>query len=249
MGRGRKEVVAEPVDPTAWMLNNDVAEFILLHQKEVLYMCMLGYTFLHGMKIFKAAPKTAPVSYKLISMILACTGGGILVPIFLNGIPVPLANDAYPIAILTSFAIHHYFPIIGEVVDLSPWVKACIIVFYECVRAKVVLTFTIAANSSIASSLFSFPLFGPIMCGTVAGCGGAFLPLNKGLDPISTTGMQPPMMTACMGATMLHLFLNTSMSEGIIDAKEKAHLHLALFFIATGIVSGLNLGAIKVMKE
>jgi len=48
MGRGRKEVVAEPVDPTAWMLNNDVAEFILLHQKEVLYMCMLGYTFLHG---------------------------------------------------------------------------------------------------------------------------------------------------------------------------------------------------------
>lgn len=76
-----------------------------------------------GMKIFKAAPKTAPVSYKLVSMILACTGGGILVPIFLNGIPVPLANDAYPIAILTSFAIHHYFPIIGEVVDLSPWVK------------------------------------------------------------------------------------------------------------------------------
>ncbi len=75
------------------------------------------------MKIFKAAPKTAPVSYKLVSMILACTGGGILVPIFLNGIPVPLANDAYPIAILTSFAIHYYFPIIGEVIDLSPWVK------------------------------------------------------------------------------------------------------------------------------
>ncbi len=127
--------------------------------------------------------------------------------------------------------------------------KACIIVFYECVRAKVVLTFTIAANSSIASSLFSFPLFGPIMCGTVAGCGGAFLPLNKGLDPISTNGMNPPMITAFVGSTMLHLFLNTGMSEGVIDAKEKAHLHLALLFIATGIVSGLNLGAVKVKKE
>ena len=78
-----------------------------------------------GMKVFSAAPKTAPFSYKLISMILACTGGGILVPLFLNGIPVPLANDAYPIAILASFAIHYYFPVVREVVKLSPWVKVC----------------------------------------------------------------------------------------------------------------------------
>ena len=42
-----------------------------------------------------------------------------MVPIFINGIPVPLANDAYPIAIITSFAIHHYFPILREVMKLS----------------------------------------------------------------------------------------------------------------------------------
>lgn len=56
-------------------------------------------------------------------MIMACTGGGILVPLFINAIPVPMANDAYPIAILTSFAIHYYFPIVWEVVGLSPMVK------------------------------------------------------------------------------------------------------------------------------
>jgi len=56
-------------------------------------------------------------------MILTCTGGGILVPLFINAIPVPLANDAYPIAILVSFAIHYYFPIVWEVVALSPMVK------------------------------------------------------------------------------------------------------------------------------
>jgi len=276
---GRAKVIEESVDPTAWMIDNDVANFVLLHQKEVLYMCMLGYTFLHGSKVFAAAPKNAPFSYKLVSMLLACTGGGILVPLFINSIPVPLANDAYPIAVLISFAIHYYFPIVWEVIALTPMVKvcgmllsqsfvlphngkieftnfrflsilfqACIIVLYEIVRAKVVLTFTIAANAAIAPSLFSFALFGPIMCGTIGGCGGAFLPLSKGLDPIAN-GMQYPMTSACIGATLVHLFLNTHFSEGVINAKEKAHFHLALFFIFIGLVNGLGLKTKKIKKE
>jgi hypothetical protein len=52
-------------------------------------------------------------------MILACTGGGIFVPIFINAIPVPLCQDAYPIAILVSFLLHQYIPILREVMKLS----------------------------------------------------------------------------------------------------------------------------------
>ncbi len=39
-----------------------------------------------GCKVFKAT--SGPVSKMLIQLILTCTGGGILVPIFLNGVPV-----------------------------------------------------------------------------------------------------------------------------------------------------------------
>ena len=39
-----KSKIEEPVDGTAWMLDNDVANFVLLHQKEVLYMCMVSVT-------------------------------------------------------------------------------------------------------------------------------------------------------------------------------------------------------------
>jgi len=120
---GKAKVVEAIVDPTAWMIDNDIADFLLVHQTSVLYMCMLGYTFLHGSKVFAAAPKDASFSYKFVSMILACTGGGILVPLFINKIPVPIANDAYPIAILISFSIHYYFPIVWQVVTLVPWVK------------------------------------------------------------------------------------------------------------------------------
>lgn len=76
-----------------------------------------------GCKVFKTIDKKAPFSYKFVSMILACTGGGIMVPIFINGIPVPLAQDAYPIAIFTSFLLHTYFPILREVLELSPVFK------------------------------------------------------------------------------------------------------------------------------
>lgn len=48
------------------------------------------------------------------------TGGGILVPIFINAIPVPLAQDAYPIAIAASFALHSFFPILKDVLACSP---------------------------------------------------------------------------------------------------------------------------------
>lgn len=226
-------------DPTEWMLSNTLAQFVLL-PGHVLYLCMFGYTFLHGCKIFKSLPSDASVSYKFVSMILACTGGGILVPIFLNGIPVPLANDAYPIAILTSFALHYYFPMLREISALSNIVKVSLVFLYETCRASVVVKLTLAAGKTIPASIFSFPIFGPIMCGAIGGCGGAFLPMNKGLDPIKE-GLTSPALTALLGAAGYHLFLNTSLSEGCIDAPKKAHVHVALFFVAVGVVNALGL--------
>ena len=170
------------------------------------------------------------MAYKFVSMIMACTGGGIIVPILINGIPVPLAQDSYPIAIITSFLIHSYFPIIREVLALSPLFKGGIIILYETMRAFVVCKLTLAAGSAIAPSEFAFPIFGPIFCGAIAGCGGAFLPLNKGLDPIKG-GLAQNMLSSFIGATYFHLFLNSSYSEGVLDATKKAKVCMAAFFI------------------
>lgn len=105
------------------------------------------------------------------------------------------------------------------------------IVLYEAFRAFVVCKLTLAAGSAIAPSEFDFPVFGPIFCGTIAGCGGAFLPLNKGLDPIKKNIAQP-MISAFIAAASLHLFLNTSLSDGVVDAKKKAKVAVAAFFVA-----------------
>jgi len=233
-------------DPTAWMLTSSLAEFLMMHTIEIKYMCMFGYTFLHGHKLF---PKmgNAATSFKFVSFIMACTGGGILVPIFINSVPVPLADDAYPIAIIASYLIHDNFPIVREVLNMSSVVKVLFVIMYETLRAGVVMKMTTAAGAAIAPSTFSFPLFGPIMCGTISGCGGVFFPLNKGLEPIKK-GLGLPMVTAFIGATLFHLYLNTSLSDGCVNAKSKAHVHLALFFVSSGIISALDLTVNKSVK-
>lgn len=165
-------------------------------------------------------------------MILRCTGGGILVPIFINALPVPLAQDAYPIAIMAAFLVHEYVPILRDVAKISAILKIALIVLYEVLRAAVVFKLTTAAAKAIPpSDLADFPVFGPIFCGCVAGCGGAFLPLDKGLGPIQSAGLAQPMLSAFVGATALHFFLHTSLSVGVVDAAKKAQLLLAMLFI------------------
>ena len=104
---------------------------------------------------------------------------------------------------------------------------------FEVFRASVVTKLTGAAGKAIPASDFSIPLFGPIFCGSIGGCGGAFLPMNKGLDPI-LKGLQPPMMSAFIAALFYHIFLNTGLSDGVEDAQAKAHVIVATWLVGHG---------------
>mmetsp|Transcript_21523 Transcript_21523/g.27823 ORF Transcript_21523/g.27823 Transcript_21523/m.27823 type:complete len:286 (+) Transcript_21523:162-1019(+) len=226
---------ADPVeDPMGWLLESGMAEVMLMNTHEIKMMFMFGYALLHAYKLYPKLPERSAVSFRLISLMLACTGGGILVPILTNGIPVTL-SDSYPIVIIAAFLVNEYYPIIREVIGLSPVLKVPLICMYECNRAFVVTKLVKAAASAIAPSEFDFPLFGPIFCGTIAGCGGAFLPMNKGLSPIQETGLQQPMMSAFIAATCFHLFYHTSLSDGVVNAHPKGQLAMAAFFIAHNI--------------
>jgi hypothetical protein len=238
MGLGKKKVaipaIEEPTDPLSWIVDNEFANFVLMNTNEIKYMCMVGYTFLHGCKFFKKISGNESLSYKIVGLAMACTGGGIIVPILLNTVPVTLAIDAYPITIMISYLLHTYFPVLREVLELSPIFKAVVTFFYETTRCYVVTLFTALAASTIAPTQFSFPVFGPIVCGTIAGCGGMFLPFNKGLSPIETTGLQPPMFSALVGATFFHLVTQAAKIGAIdlVDAPKKAKVIVAFWFIS-----------------
>lgn len=48
------------------------------------------------------------------------------------------------------------------------------------------------------------------------------------------------MVSALTGAAMFHIFLSTSLSDGVVDAKKKAHFCLAAYFIVAGLAKGLG---------
>ena len=62
MAFGKKKVeMVEPVmqeDPTGWMLDNPISEFILMHTFEIQFMCMVGYCFYGGKRKFKVIDTT-----------------------------------------------------------------------------------------------------------------------------------------------------------------------------------------------
>ena len=251
LAKTSKQEEPPPPDATAFLLDNPLADLLLMPTAGVRYMCMFCYCFYHGCKVFAAMPKDAAPSFKIVSFVMASTGGGILVPIFLNGIPVVLANDALALSIVVSYGIHQYFPILRDVVAQSKILTICFIVLFEIFRAGVAVNLIGLAAKNIGPSVFGFPLFGPIIAGGVAGCGGAFFPLNKGLDPIKA-GLATPMVSALTGAAIFHLFLNSSLSDGVVNATDKARFCLASYFIICGLAKGLgyvDMAVKKIKKE
>ena len=45
-----EEVMVEQIieDPTGWMVDNSISQFLLMPHSGIAYMCMFGYAFVHG---------------------------------------------------------------------------------------------------------------------------------------------------------------------------------------------------------
>lgn len=232
-------------ESTSWILDNSIADFLLMRTTAVQFMCSFGYAFYVGSGVFKSFPKDASVMYKFISLVFSCTGGGILVPIVLNEIPFPLANETLMIAIFLAFLFHFRYPILRDVLDHSNILKFILILFHEITRTSVVVKIIQATCATISPSLClgNVPLVGPVICGILGGTGGMFLPLNKGLEPIvekkmmNDGGGMGVMKVVGLGVLCFHIFVNMVFySEGVSHVKDKGHLVLAVYFMSMGLI-------------
>ena len=76
LAKKSKQEEPPPPDATAWLLNNPLADLLLMPTAGVRYMCMFCYCFYHGCKVFAAMPKDVAPSFKIVSFVMAATGGG-----------------------------------------------------------------------------------------------------------------------------------------------------------------------------
>ena len=125
--------------------------------------------------------------------------------------------------------MHNYLPVVREAYRESTIFQVAMITLYEAFRATVVVKLTAAGAAGIPASEFSVPVFGPIFCGTIAGCGYMFLPLSQGLEPLKN-GLGPSVFSSLVAATIYHAAMVTLPS--VQHVNKKMHVLIAIFFIA-----------------
>jgi len=153
--------------------------------------------------------KTSRMSYLhgLVYTALSAFGGGIIVPLLVGHndyYPFPLKDEfAVPILIL-AYSSNRWLPFLRKVISI-PLIQLVLILAFECARCFMALNWLKVAVETIPASRFKVPVVGPLICGTIGSCGGAFLPFEKGLKAIED-GVTYWILS---GFTVMWLYLGT----------------------------------------
>jgi len=62
--------------------------------------------------------------------------------------------------------------------------KLLLLVCFEIFRANAICNQVSAGMAAVKATYYAIPVAAPLVCGTMQGCGGGFLPASKGLDPV-----------------------------------------------------------------
>ena len=186
--------------------------------------------------VAKSVPKTGSSwAYDLFYTIVGGFGGGILNPVLLcmdSHFPFPMASDIVIPLVFTSWYCLHYVPYYYELVEL-PFIKHIVLIGFECVRAFLIQTWALRAAACIKPSYFAFPIFGPLVCGCVAGCGGFFCLVGTG----GIMKMVPWPVQSAFLASLIHLLLVNGVIYGVPKQNlADAHTFILFFLIVTRII-------------
>mmetsp|Transcript_87229 Transcript_87229/g.157117 ORF Transcript_87229/g.157117 Transcript_87229/m.157117 type:complete len:316 (+) Transcript_87229:91-1038(+) len=158
---------------------------------------------------------------------IAAFGGGFLSPMIVGHCPPPLREETFLWACVFSWYVTHYVPYVSASwKDLSRTraMQLLLTVLFGIFKTQQIVGLIELAAKAIAeenlipqSRYFSIPCAAPILCGFLGGCGGAFLPLTKGLLPIEQ-GKQWP-VTASFVATVFYYVSTRHLGVDALNAK------------------------------
>jgi uncharacterized membrane protein YeiH len=130
----------------------------------------------------------------LISTALAAFGGGFLAPIMTGHCPIPLREETFAWIMVFSWYVTHHIPVLSvtwcRIAQSGPgWVvlTVCFAIFKtQQIVGGIELTTSAIDHEELEphSRHFWHPAAGPIVCGFLSGCGGAFMPFDKALKPL-----------------------------------------------------------------
>ena len=158
--------------------------------KFMFYVALAGFCAANARAILTASPK---INYfhGCALMVLTCYGGSTISAIMVGAPVVFAVNEALVSVCLTVWTVMYLAP--GMIIKLlkdttigSYLNSAC----YEIMRCHVLMNCSKQAATILPAALAvpsadRVAIIGPLIAGTLGGCGGGFMPLNKGLDPLA----------------------------------------------------------------
>jgi len=175
---------------------------------------------------------------------IAAFGGGFLAPLTVGHAPTPLLEESFFWVLIASWYVTHHIPYVSAYWSRLTMEKPVHIVL--CILFSIFKTQQIFGAVEIASAAIPMENLGPkaryftvpwaamLVCGFLGGCGGAFLPFNKGLAPIEE-GKKWPVTSAFIAATTL---VYSTRYFGV--DKLQAKLGICLFRIAGEVFPGVR---------
>jgi len=176
------------------------ADFITLRGGLIMEAALIGYC-IHVVRGQKTCTTKMNWLQGAVIAVLRAYGGGILVPVLIGHesyTPFPLGNDAAVACVLLAFSLARYSP--WQSLMNSFVVRFPTAILFEIARCFMMLNWLKAGASVLPASYFKLPMVGPIICGTLGGCGGAFLPFEKDLPALKSGA--PYALSTALGATV-----------------------------------------------
>ena len=179
------------IEPEGFLLDPMRDLFLFMGPyKLVFYVVLAVFCAANARTILVASPK---INYwhGCALMVLANFGGSTLSAI-MCGAPVAfVCNEALVTVCLAVWTVMFMLPKATVALlnyTIGNLVTSCC---YETMRCHVLMNCTKQAATVLPDVLIKpfalgpVPIVGPLIAGTLGGCGGGFMPLNKGLDPLA----------------------------------------------------------------
>lgn len=153
------------------------------------YFALCGFCAANAMTILKQTPN---INYfhGCAMMVVVCFGGSTISAVMVGAPVAFVLNEALASCCLGTWTVMYLVPDLTIGLLKTSVGTVVTSINYEVMRCHVAMNCTKQAQALLASALVvpavgRVAVIGPLIAGTLGGCGGAFMPLNKGLEPLA----------------------------------------------------------------